>query len=197
MRLEGLPAGGHDCTVSIDGNEQVVFRVEACELFRPAGVIALAGDVLWDLCADSPVAPAELLRNEVIVECGSVRIAAHVLRLNNGWLLDGSVLSSPSGSVKALYAGSFGELRSAVALPPQMEDHLVQRSIAKLRPPRATRRWVEGLVVRNFGQDGLDRVRRYLADPSRANLYRLGLIMTSPLMPYIRAAHDQEPGQRA
>lgn len=197
VRVEGLPVDGHDCTVSIDGNEQVVIRVEACELFRPTGLIANSGDVQWDLCAEAPIAPAELLRNEVDVECGSVRIAAHFLKMNDGWLQQGSVLSSPSGAAKVLYAGSFGELRSVVVLPPEMGDHPVQGSITRRKPPRATRRWVEGLVIRNFGQEGLDRVRRYFADPSRANLHRLGLIMTSPLMPYIRAAHDQERGQGA
>lgn len=196
VRLEGLPAGGHDCTVSIDGNEQVVFRVEACELFQPVGVTANAGAALWDLCSEAPIAPAELLRTDVTVECGSVRIAAHILRLNDGWLQDGSALSSPGGAAKALYAGSFGELQGTAALPPQMEDPPGLRSITKPGPPLATRSWVEGVVARDFGQEGLDRVRRYFAEPSHANLYRLGLIMTSPLMPYIRAAHDQERGQR-
>jgi hypothetical protein len=138
-----------------------------------------------------------LLRNEVSVECGSVRIAAHVLKLNDGWLQEGSVLSSSGGAAKVLYAGSFGELRSAVAVPPKMEDHPAQGSISKPKPSLATRSWVEGLVARTFGTDGLDRVRRYFADPCSANLYRLGLIMTSPLMPYIRAAHDHERGRRA
>lgn len=197
VRLKGLPAGGHDCTASIDGNEQVVFRVEPCELFQPSGVVANAYDAVWDLCAETPIAPAELLRNEVNVECGGARIAAHIARLNDGWLLDGSILSAPGGTPKTLYAGSFGELRGVATALPQMEGHRVQGSIAKPKPPRATRRWVEGLVVRSFGQDGLDRVRRYLADPSRVNLYRLGPIMTSPLMPYIQAAHDQERGPRA
>ncbi|MEQ1804787.1 MAG: hypothetical protein ABL900_05355 [Burkholderiaceae bacterium] len=192
VRLEGLPSGGYDCTVSIDGNEQVVFRVEACELFRPAGVIASAGDMQWDLCAQAPVAPAELLHSEVDVECGSVRIAEHFLRMNDGWMQEGSVLSSPSGAAKTLYAGSFGELRGVVGGPTQTQVRAVQESITRPKPPLAMRRWVEGLVIRNFGQDGLDRVRRYFADPSRPNLHRLGVIMTSPLMPYIRAAHDQE-----
>lgn len=191
VQLKGLPASGHDCTVSIDGNEQMVFRVESCELFRPTGVIARVGDVLWDLCADSPVSPAELLRNQVDIECGSVRIAAHVLRLNEGWRQEAAGLSAPGDTAKVLYAGSFGELRSAAAVSPQLEDHPVQVSIAKLKPSLATRSWVEGLVIRNFGQDGLDRVRRYFAEPSRANLYQMGLIMTSPLMPYIRASTDQ------
>ena len=135
--------------------------------------------------------------NEVNVECGSVRIAEHVLRMNDGWLQEGSVLSSPAGAAKGLNAGSFGELRSVFAVSPQMEEHETRGCIASLKQPLASRRYVEGLVVRHFGQDGLDRVRRYFADPSQANLYGLGLVMTSPLMPYIRAAQDQERGQGA
>jgi len=138
VRLAGLPSGSYDCTVSIDGNEQVVLRVESCELFRPAGVIARAGDVQWDLCAEAPVAHAELLRNEVNVECGSVRIAAHLLRMNDGWLREGSVLSSPGGVEKVLYGGSFGELRSIVVVSPELEEPAVQGSITKPRPPLAS-----------------------------------------------------------
>lgn len=193
--LEGLPASGHDCTVSIEGNEQVVFRVEPCELFRPGGVIASVGDTHWDLCEAAAVRPSELLRNELKVECGSLRIATHVLRLNDGWLQEGVVLSSPSGVAKALFAGSFGELRSPVALPMQMNDHLLRGSMTKVRSPLPTRIWVEGLVLRTFGPEGLDRVRCYFAEPTRESLYRLGLIMTSPLMPYIRAAYDQQCAQ--
>ena len=197
VQLEGLPAGGHDCAVSIDGNEQAVFRVEACELFRPSGVVASVDDVQWDLCADAPVAPADLLHSEVRVDCGNDRIAAHISRLNDGWVVDGAILSAPVGSTKTLSAGSFGELRSVPAVQPEMEERAVHGTIVEPSPPRATRRWVEGLVITNFGQEGLDRVRRYLAEPSRANLYRLGVILTSPLMPYIRATHDQERGLRA
>ena len=196
VKLEGLPAGGHDCTVSINGNEQVVLRVETCELFRPAGVVARASEFLWDICADAPVGPGELIHTEVSVDCGSPRIAAHISRLNEAWRLDGSILSALGGVAKTLYAGSFGELRGAVVVQPEMEQPSVQRSTAKPRPS-AARLWVEGLVVTTFGQDGLDRVRRYLSDPSGVNLYRLGHIMTSPLMPYIRAAREQEQGSRA
>ena len=140
--------------------------------------------------------PVEPIHTEVSVDCGSPRIAAHILRLNEAWLLDGSILSTPGGAAKTLYAGSFGELRGAVVVQPEMEQPPVQLSAAKPMP-RAARLWVEGLVVTTFGQDGLDRVRRYLSDPSGANLYRLGHIVTSPLMPYIRAAREQEQGTRA
>lgn len=193
--LEGLPAGGHDCIVSIEGNEQVVFRVESCELFRPRGIIASVGDTHWDMCGAAAVGSDELLRNELKVECGSLRIATHVLRLNDGWLQKGTVLSSPSGVAKALFAGGFGELRSPVALPMQMEHHSQQGGLTKGRPQLPKRIWLEGVVLRTFGSEGLDRVRCYFAEPTRENLYRLGPIMISPLMPYIRAVHDQQSAQ--
>lgn len=197
VQLHGLPAGGQDCTISIDGSEQVVFRVEACELFRPTGLIATAGDAVWDLFAEAPVAPAELLRNELSVECGNVRIAAHVVRLNDGWRQEGSLLSSAAGTAKVLYAGSFGELLSASVASSEKENRSEHGSLSKTRPPVATRLWVEGLVARSFGWGGLQRVQRYFLDPCRENLYRLGPIMTSSLMPHIRAAQDQEQERRA
>ncbi|MGJ7524831.1 hypothetical protein [Variovorax sp. GB1P17] len=196
VQLKGLPAGGQDCTVSIDGSEQVVFRVEPCELFRPAGLVAMAGDAVWDLFADVPVAPADLLCREVNVECGSARIAAYVSRLNDDWRQEGSLLSAARGAAKLLYAGSFGELRRAAVVSPEMGDRQIQ-GLAKTKLPAATRLWVEGLVAKRFGREGLECIRRYFSDPCRANLYRLGPIMTSSLMPYIQAAKDQERERRA
>lgn len=192
VELKGLPADGQDCTVSIDGSEQVVLRVDACALFRPAGLVVAAGDAVWDLLAESPIEPAELLRNDVNVACGSVRIAAHVARLNNDWRQEGSVLFSASGAAKELYAGSFGELLSTVFVSPEKESRPKRENLSKTRPPVATRLWVESLVAKRFGGEGLECVRRYFSDPCRANLCRLGPIMTSSLMPYIRAAQDQE-----
>ncbi|MCW5232495.1 hypothetical protein D8B34_02080 [Verminephrobacter eiseniae] len=196
VELKGLPADGQDCTVSINGSEQVVFRVEPCGLFRPAGLVAISGDAEWELFADAPVAPAQLLCNEVKVECGGVRIAAHILRLNDGWRQEGSHLLSAGGAAKELNAGNFGELLPAVVVSPEMEDRQTQANLSKTTPPVALRLWVEGLVAKSFGRDGLERVRCYFSDPCRANLYRLGLIMTSSLMPYIRAAQDQERGRK-
>jgi hypothetical protein len=197
VELKGLPAGGQDCTVSIDGREHLVLRVEACALFRPAGLMVAAGDAVWDLFAEAPIEHAELLGSDVSVECGGLRIAAHVARLNNDWRQEGTILFSASGAAKRLSAGSFGELLSTAFVSREKESRPAQEKTSKMRPSAAARLWVEGLVTKRFGGEGLESVRRYFSDPCCANLYLLGPIMMSSLMPYIWAAQGQERERRA
>ena len=158
-------------------------------LLRPVS----ADELRWDLCTDAPLLGSDLVGHGINIDCGSARIAAHLARLNDGWVLEEAQLSSPVGSPKSLYAGSFGELRGIVELPlqePEEKDY--ENAGAQQAPAGAARRWIEQLVARNFGADGASRVRRYLSDPTPTNLYRLGPIMTSRLMPYIRAAQHQQ-----
>lgn len=46
-------------------------------------------------------------------------------------------------------------------------------------------------MASTFGAHGAGRVRQYLASPSASNLYGLGDVVLSPLMPYIRAIETQ------
>lgn len=197
VRVEGLSAGEHEFTVAVDGNEQAIIRTEDCALFRPGGITVSADDLTWDLCTDAPLPGSGLMGCGVNIDCGSARIAMHVARLNDGWLLEGTQLSSPNGSPKNLYAGSFGELRGIITTPLRESDERFDKSAgAQQAPASAARRWIEQLVVRSFGAEGESRVRRYFSDPSPMNLYRLGPIMTSRLMPYIRAAQGRRRQER-
>lgn len=193
VRVEGLWADACEYAIAIDGIDQVIFRVEPCELFCPAGVSVVSGDLSWDLCADAPLDAHALTARTVNVDCSSARIAAHLARLNDGWVLEGTQLSLPGGSAKDLYAGSFGELRGVVPNSPHMseESGAAMRALQQ-SPSVGIICWIEQLVVRDYGSAGVSRVRRYLSNPSQENLYRLGPIMTSRLMPYIRAAQHQQ-----
>lgn len=193
VRVAGLWADACEYAIAIDGNEQVIFRVEPCELFCPAGVSVASGDLSWHLCADAPLDARALAARAVNVDCGSARIAAHLARLNDGWVLEDTQLSLPGGSAKDLYAGSFGELRGVVPASPHMSEESGAAMRAALQSPSVgVSRWIEQLVVRDYGSEGASRVRHYLFNPSAENLYRLGPIMTSRLMPYIRAAQHQQ-----
>lgn len=193
VRVEGLWADAREYAIAIDGNEQVIFRVEPCEMFCPVGVSVVSGDLSWDLCADAPLDAHALFARNVYVDCGSGRIAAHLAHLNDGWVLDDMRLSLPGESVKDLYAGSFGELRGAVSalLHASEESGAAVRAAPQSFSVGVTR-WIEQLVVRDYGSEGARYVRRYLSNPSLENLYRLGPILTSRLMPYIRAANYQQ-----
>lgn len=193
VRVEGPWADACEYAIAIDGNEQVIFRVEPCELFCPAGVGVVSGDLSWDLFADAPLDAHALAAGTVSVDCGSARIAAHLARLNDGWVLEDTQLSLPGGSAKDLYAGSFGELRGIVPASPNVsEESGAAMRAMQPSPSVGISRWIEQLVVRDYGSEGARHVRRYLSDPSPENLYRLGPIMTSRLMPYIRAAQHQQ-----
>lgn len=182
---------GCEYVVAIGGNEQLIFRVEPCDLFRPGGVTVSSDDIAWDLCSDAPLAASRLAERAMGVDCGSARIAAHLARLNDGWLLAETQLSLPSGAAKNLRAGSFGELRGVVASQSGSGEGIVTAPAARPSQPVAVSLWIEHLVLREYGVDGASLLRRYLASPSLENLYRLGPIMTSRLMPYIRAAQHQ------
>jgi hypothetical protein len=196
VRVKGLWADVGEYAVEIDGREQVIFRVEPCELFRPPCVRAVSGDVSWDLCTDAPLDPRELATRTVNIDCISTRIAAYLARWNHRWLLEDTHLSLPGGSTKFLNAGSFGELRSILpASPPMSEEGGGAMRDAQPLPSVGISCWLEHLVVRDYGSEGACHVRRYLSNPSTENLYRLGPIMTSRLMPYIRAAQHQQHHQ--
>lgn len=193
VRVKGLWMDACEYAVEIDGREQVIFRVEPCELFCPPGVSVVSGDFSWDLCTDAPLDARALIARTVHIDCSSTRIAAHLARLNDGWVLETTHLSLPDGSAKELYAGSFGELRGEFPTSP----HLSEESGGAMRPAQqlpsvGVSRWIEQLVVRGYGSEGVCHVRRYLSNPNLENLYRLGPIMTSRLMPYIRAAQHQQ-----
>ncbi|MCW0090596.1 hypothetical protein QOU69_14575 [Burkholderia pseudomallei] len=190
VRLEEFSPGEQEFTVAVDGVEQMIIRTEDCALFRPGGITISTDEATWDLCTDPPLAGSELLRHEVTTDCENDRLANHLARLNDGWALEKTRLSSPAGSPKIFYAGGFGELRGIVQPSLQKPKERVDENAA-IQQLGAARNWLEHLVARSFGADGARRVRSYLADPTPANLYRLGPIMTSRLMPYIRAAQHQ------
>jgi hypothetical protein len=197
VRLEAPVLGAPECALVIDGSEQMLLRVETCSLFEPTGVRVSSNDFSWDLCIDAPIPPAKLQTTAVSVECSSERIALHLGRLNDNWSRTGRVLSLPSGAAKSLKAGSFGALRETA---PAMVSTTVPQSL-----PTAQRRiidvgvcaWIERLIADRFGQDGVARVRAFLADPSDSNLHRLGPVMLSPIMPYLRAAINAKSTQKA
>lgn len=196
VRVEGVWADGCEYVIAIDGSEQIIFRVEACELFRPGGITVSTDDVSWDLCADAPLDAKALAARTVIVDCRSARVAAHLAHLNHGWALEETQLSLPGGSVKDLYAGSFGELRGVAGPPHESEGSGADKSPARQSPAVVLGRWIEQLVVRDYGAEKANHVRRYLFDPSPQNLYRLGPIVMGRLMPYIRAAQHQQRERR-
>lgn len=196
VRVKGMWVGTCDYAIEIDGCEQVIFRIEPCELFCPPGISVVSGDFSWDLCTNAPLDARALTTRTVNIDCRSTRIAAHLARLNDGWVLEDTHLLLPGGSAKYLYAGSFGELRDVVAaLLHAPEKNGGAMCAAQRLPSVGVSRWLEHLVVRDYGPEGACHVRRYLSNPSPENFYRLGPIVASRLMPYVQAAQHQQLDQ--
>jgi hypothetical protein len=193
VQIVGIPAGKTDCIVSIDGDEQLVFRVEPCELFRPTGVLVHCGSKSWELASNPPLASNELIQQEVNIECHSERLASHLAVLNPAWDQEALHLMRPAAIEKVFTAGSFGRLFARAEIA-QIPEEAAARSVTQ-RIDSARKVWVEGLVAAAFGEVSLGLVREYLADPVRENLFHLGSLTSSPLMPYIYAAHDQVHGR--
>ncbi|CAB3648091.1 hypothetical protein LMG3431_02627 [Achromobacter pestifer] len=193
VRVRGPWTSGCEYVLAIDGSEQAIFRVEPCELFCPVGVTVDSVDLSWDLVTDAPLDADALTAGTVNIDCGNARIAAHLARLNDGWVLEETRLSLPGGSAKDFYAGSFGELRCVVPASLDASEESGAAEPAAPQPPTViVNRWIDRLVVQDYGAEGARNVKRYLSNPSPENLYRLGSIMTSRLMPYIRAVQHQQ-----
>ena len=78
VKIEKISTRGVECVVSIDGDEQAIFRVEPCELFMPSAVVAHCSSQSWELTSAVPIDDAELRRFDINVECPSERVAAHI-----------------------------------------------------------------------------------------------------------------------
>lgn len=193
VRVSGPWASGCEYVLAIASNEQVIFRIQTCELFSPDGVTVNSTDLSWDLCTDAPLDAQALVATTIDIDCRSVRIAAHLARRNNGWFLKETRLSLPSGLAKELRASSFGELRSDTPTSlHSSENNCDTKPGAQQSQAIGVNRWIDWLVIRDYGVEGASNVKRYLSNPNTENLYRLGPIMTSHLMPYIQAMQHQQ-----
>ena len=197
-RVTGSWASGCEYILAVNSNEQVIFRIETCELFYPGGITVNSVNLSWNLCADAPLDAHALAATAIDIDCSSPRIAAHLASLNSGWFLKETRLSLPTGLAKELHAGSFGELRGDTStLLHTSDDGSDTRPGEQQSLAMGVNRWIDWLVVRDYGPEGASNVKRYLSDPNIENLYRLGPIMTSRLMPYLRALLQHQQRNRA
>jgi hypothetical protein len=197
VRLEVLSSDGTEFTLAADGDEQAIIRFEDCALFRPGGIGVSVDELRWDLCTQAPLPASDFVGRGFNVDCGNARIAEHVARLNDGWALDETRLTSTGGTQRNLYAGSFGEFRGMFSTQLQDTAELDNEDTGAPQVPVVTvPQWMDQLVTRGFGAEGASHVRRYLADPDTKNFYRLGPIIRSRLMPYIQAAAQRQNKKR-
>ena len=190
VRVEAPLCGDALGVISIDGDEQIAFRVSPCALFRPGGLTARSGDSVWDTLCEPSIQTGELVERAVSITCDNERVAQYVARLNPPWTLaDARTLVLAEGQSKEFDAGSFGEIR-------QTTPALRERRSDTIDDDRwsSTHQWIVGLVRASFGDAGLRRLEAYLGEPNAGNLHLLGALLGTWLVPYIRMAHQRKFG---
>lgn len=192
VEVKGLPHTDQDTVILLSSIEQVLVRIEDCAFFRPSGIRAVAGSRSWDLLDESPLSEIALYSQEVRVECARPRLASHVAKLNKNWNLDGNGLKQQADADKTILAGGFGAIRFEKSPGVWQAPGNESTPEGKLTARGA---WVTGLVGSEYGQYTAQMVREYLANPSLTNLQRLGSLVTSPLMAYVRSALLNQPTQ--
>lgn len=191
IQIAGIQPSTQDVAILINGVEQAVIRVETCGLIQPDGLRACLGEISWSLLEDTPHLPEQLFSREIRIECGSDRLANYVAKIKDSSILDGTAVILPKNTDKTLRAGGFGEIRASAKHAENRDaspEALNWRNNGQL--PQAI--WIEGVVYAKYGPQTASLVTDFIADPSQLNLKKLGPIMTSPLMPYIRAVVEYQ-----
>jgi len=190
IQIEGIQPSTQDVAILINGIEQAVIAVETCDLIQPDGLRAYSGEISWSLLEDAPLLPEQLFSQDIRIECGSDRLANYVAKTKEISILDGAAVILPKNTDKTLRAGGFGEIRlsSKLAENQDVDRKAVKRKNGQL--PKAT--WIESLICAKHGPQTASLVRDFIADPSEFNLQKMGPIITSPLMAYIRATVEHQ-----
>ncbi len=195
VRIKGIQPSTQDVAILIDGIEQAVLRIETCDLIQPVGLRAYTWEVTWDLLVDTPLRPDELFAQEIRVECGSDRLAEYIAKINEARIIDGSAVMLLENTDKTLNAGGFGEIRPECSNLEERQD--TDQETASWCQNRQLPEviWIDSLICTRHGPKTAALIRDFIANPSQGNLNKLGLILTSPLMAYIRAATELQRQQ--
>lgn len=193
VKINGIRLCTQDVTILIKGVEQVIIRTEACSLIQPSGLRAKTKELSWDIHTETPLSSQHLFSQEIRVECDSYRLAEYVTKINEGWILDGTAVILPENTDKTLIAGGFGEIRQESHCLAENQD-VGSQELADCRQHRLSPRgtWISGLIRTKFGPRMEALVRNFIADPSYCNMNKLGPILTSPLMVYVRIAVENQ-----
>lgn len=155
--VEVCALGTGEAAISCDGKIQVSIRIEQCDLYQPQGIhVAVGADTLNLFDPKLRVALTEARLSRVVIQSPTSRIADHI-RLNpKQWVQQGAQQTLREGITKpSIDAGNFGEL-TWPAQSPQIE---VNQLFQPHEP--AKRVWLEGLVSRVAGYEGLRQLREF------------------------------------
>ncbi|MFO1434109.1 MAG: hypothetical protein U1F76_29155 [Candidatus Competibacteraceae bacterium] len=174
-------------TILLNGHEELLVRIEACDLFQPKGVQVTVGDHTWELF-DSDL--QETIRHKALgkiqIECPSQRVAEFLALSLKSWERTGLCFSLdglPNGPVRA---ENFGTLNC----PVQNDEPSFEPAAADAQI-RARRAWLEGIVARQYGPDALMYLRQQWGQGSTAGYGEMVARQLTWLRPYIELARSK------
>lgn len=157
--------GTGDFTVLLDGREELLGRVEKCDLFRPEGVRVVVGERAWEIFEpDLRDAVQHRSQETVRIECPRIQVAEQLALEKDAWTRVGKtfVLLKPVREA-AIDGDNFGALTWLPIDTPAFEPRSIDPQIL------ARRLWIEGLVARAYCQDMHVRLRDTWSGPNSGN----------------------------
>lgn len=180
VELSNFDPSDCEATICMNDREQLLIRIDVCELFRPIGLAADNGDEPIDVAKGMTACASSGAQ----IECPSLRVAEHLKKLNPDWALEDRFLISEYG--RPFDGGNYGLVRDANAAEDATHGRVsAQQSSHVDGKANATQKWLEGVIARNLGQPGKEALRAYLAGTAS----RLGdeIATCSPLAVHIRS----------
>lgn len=152
VEITDIGVGGF--TVILDGREELLGRIEECDLFQPIGVRVAVGDRTWEIFEPGLREAIRLSPHKSVnIECPSLRVADHLALAENVGAQDGPRIIISAVLPGPVNADNFGALAWPAPGEAGIEPTIVDAQT------RARRAWLEGLVASCYGPDALMRLR--------------------------------------
>jgi len=177
--------GAGDFTVLLDGGEELLGRIEDCDLFQPRGVRVALEDHTWEIF--EPGLRKVIWQGFVEglqIECPSMRVASHLSFVQEVWVREDTCLilrGTPRGPVN-------GENFGTLILP--VKDGGGIEPQAAGAETRARRAWLEGLIARLEGPNALMCLREQWDKASPAEYGESAVREFAWLRSHIRVARS-------
>jgi hypothetical protein len=178
--------GTGDFTVLLDGREELLGRVEECNLFRPEGVRVVVGERAWEIFEPDLRDAVQYRSHEAVrIECRRILVAEQLTLEKEAWTRVGKgfVLLKPVRE-PAVDGGNFGALTWLQIEAPAFEPRSIDLQIL------ARRLWIEGLVARVCGPDMHVRLRNTWSEPNSGNPSAVAEGELAWLQPHIHFARS-------
>jgi hypothetical protein len=184
--ISGLGQG--DFVIYIEGREVLHGRLEKSELFHPIGVRLSVGGQTWEIFEPGlQSALVTTFHENLGAECPSVRVAEYLADKNNAAISKGTTLTVTEAQDFLLFDGrNFGSISGRAADLRAMNSPIIDQH------KQARRLWIEGLVARHCGPDGVAWLRAQWNDKTCPLILGTTNDPITCFQPHIQFARSQE-----